>query len=207
MKTFEKSLIMGLMAAILLSMVNFHSRCESISQKVLRLHILANSDTAEDQSLKLKVRDRLLTYSSGLFERATTKDHAKEFTRSYISKLEDVAKEEIESNGYRYPVRIELVNMYFTTRQYDNNITFPAGNYDAIRVIIGEGSGKNWWCVMFPGLCLSSVSQETPRAQNDVLNASEIELIEGGDRYELKFKVVEWIEEFKNAVESMFRWF
>ena len=102
-------------------------------------------------------------------------------------------------NGYNYPVDVELKNTHFNTRVYDE-VTLPAGNYDALRVIIGDGNGKNWWCVMFPPMCLPAAEEKCELSE--VLDESELKIVSNKSRYEVKFKVVELFEELKNFAES-----
>ena len=144
LKTFEKALISGFALTFLFNFANFQTHCETISNKFLRLHILANSDSKEDQDLKIKVRDKILEYSKGKFSLANNKSEAQLVLNSSLEDIEKVAKAEIENQGYNYDVKAKVVNMHFNTRKYDN-LTLPAGNYDALRVEIGEGKGHNWW--------------------------------------------------------------
>ena len=113
--------------------------------------------------------------------------------------IRDEAKAVIESNGYTYPVSVSLEETYFTTRSYDD-FTLPAGNYQALRVVIGEGKGHNWWCVMFPPLCISAASENEAQL-SDILNSEQLELVEGND-YEIKFKCVEIYEELKKYLSE-----
>ena len=197
MKLIEKSILLGCVLTVLLTMTGFAGRCEMIENKVFRLHVLANSDSEEDQALKLKVRDRILSYSDELFDQAQTKEDAEMLSQNSLEEIKLVAEEEIHKQGYDYPVRVELTNMYFNTRHYQE-ITMPAGHYDALRVLIGSGEGKNWWCVMFPPMCLPAA--EESKELEDVLSASELKLVQGGTKYEIKFKCVELFETMKNQL-------
>ncbi len=195
MKLFEKSLLCGLIFSLLLSIVGFAGRCENISKKVFRLHIIANSDSIEDQELKLKVRDRILTQTKGLFDTADSKYDAKKVTEENLNQITQIAQNEIKANGYNYPISAKITNMHFNTRKYDN-VVLPAGRYDALRIEIGKAEGKNWWCVMFPPLCVST-AQENKKLE-DVLSENELEITNNETEYEFKFKVVEWFEEVKD---------
>ena len=144
---------MGLVIAILCSMASFSQQCQNIRESVLRLHVLANSDSQEDQALKLKVRDRILLESEHLMDHVSNRQEAKQIASQHLPELEAAAQDEIQKQGYDYPVEIRLENTYFNTRQY-GSVTLPAGQYDALRVLIGSGEGHNWWCVMFPPMCL-----------------------------------------------------
>jgi stage II sporulation protein R len=199
MKTIEKAIVLGLILSILFSITSFEGRCENISEKVLRLHILANSDSENDQKLKLNVRDKILEYSKDYLSTAQNKDDAKNLSSNYLNSIEEVAEKEVKNEGYDYPIKVELCNMYFNTREYDN-ITMPAGRYDALRVLIGEGKGHNWWCVMFPPICLGAAKEE--KKLDSVLNENELDVVENGQEYEIKFKIVELFETFRDWIYS-----
>lgn len=185
MKRLELSMLLALVFAAVLSFASFESECKEIRQSVLRMHVLANSDSEEDQALKLSVRDRLLAETEELFASAKTKEEAENAAKEAIPMLEAAAKEEIQKQGYDYDVKIEIGKAWFDTREY-GDITLPAGNYEAVNVYIGKAEGKNWWCVMFPQLCL-------PAAGGDELEAvltEEQSNITKGD-YEVEFYLVE----------------
>lgn len=201
MKTIEKAIISALVLSILLTMTGFTGRCENISQKIFRLHVLANSDSAEDQALKLKVRDKILEYSEELFKEAQSREEAKNIASKHIDEFKSVAEREIHKQGYNYPVTVEVTNMYFNTRHY-NKVSMPAGNYDALRVLIGSGQGKNWWCVMFPPMCLP-VAEEQEELE-EVLDSSEMDIVCGAEEYEIRFKIVEWYEYAQYWVQTLF---
>lgn len=185
------SLGIGLVCTLFFSSaVSFAKTCEPLREDVLRLHILANSDSAEDQRLKLAVRDRVLKlglFSSGA---SCSKAEAEEKTLAALEEIKEAAREELSSQGCTDEVNAELVRMYFTTRVYEN-ITLPAGYYDAVRVTIGEGAGHNWWCVLYPPLCIPAAEAEEPL---DAFTPEQEEIIEGGDEYEVRFFLVELYE-------------
>ena len=199
----EKALVMALILCGILMMAGFTKQCEDISTRVVRLHVLANSDSEEDQALKLKVRDRILTEAQGLLGEMDDKQQALEQLAAAIPALQAAAEDEIVQQGYHYPVTLTITNMYFNTREY-KTITLPAGTYDALRVSIGSGKGKNWWCVVFPPMCLSAATEEVDAsAQLDaVLQADELEIVENADQYEVRFKLVEWFEEAREWLRS-----
>ncbi len=199
MKRIEISLLIALIFSAVLSMSTLNIECGEIRDSVLRLHVLANSDSEEDQNLKLKVRDRLLEVSGDIYSEAQSKDEAVQSTRENLSMLQTEAEQVIRDNGYHYPVSVELEETYFNTRSY-GDITLPAGNYQALRVIIGEGEGHNWWCVMFPPLCISAVSEEEAQL-DDVLNDEQLNLVEG-TQYEARFKCIEWYEELMQKIKG-----
>ena len=194
---FELSIIIALIISFTFNVVSFSQKCDNIRDKMLRMHVIANSDSREDQELKLKVRDAVLNEGREIFNGSITSKDAEEKIIPNIKRLENVAKDVINKNGYNYDVNIVVRNEYFKTRTYNNQITLPAGNYMAVKVIIGEGKGKNWWCVMFPPMCLPSVNEDC--TIDDVLNADEVELVKGTEKYKFKFKIVEIFKEvFKN---------
>lgn len=167
---------------------------ENISQKVFRFHILANSDEEYDQNLKLMVRDELLCYSNSLFNNCSNVDEAILIAKENVSNFNHIAKEVILKNGYDYSVKTYITKEYFNTRVYDN-YTLPAGLYDSLKVVIGSGAGYNWWCVMFPAVCLSSSADDF----GDYLNEDEKALID--DKYIIKFKAIEIYESIKNKIK------
>jgi stage II sporulation protein R len=199
MKLFEKSLCLALILTVLFSFTGFAAGCEDIPNHVLRLHILANSDSAEDQALKLKVRDRVLAESAGLLDNIKNKTDAQNAIKAAIPRLKIAAADEIKKQGYDYPVNVEMAHMYFTTREY-TTVTLPAGDYDSLRVTIGSAGGKNWWCVIFPPMCLPAA--EEPKELSDVLNAKQLLIVEGTGGFEVKFKALEWYEQVKSYLEK-----
>ena len=200
MKTIEKSIVLSLIITILFSLLCFHGSCENISKKVLRLHILANSNSSIDQNLKLKVRDRILKQSDSFFNNVKSKEEAKEIISSHLPEIKKAAEDEIKLQGFNYPVEVRLEKTYFNTRKYDN-ITLPAGQYEALRVLIGEGNGKNWWCVIFPSICLGSA--KGTNSMEEILNEKETDIVEESQNYEFKFKIVEVLESIKNFFSEL----
>ncbi len=190
MKLFVKAVLCGFFLTCLLSMTGFCSVCENLQNDVFRLHILANSDTIQDQQLKLKVRDGLLDYTVQLFQNCRTRDEAVSAAKNNTDKLRDYAQELVRRNGYDYPVDAYVTSMSFDTRIYEN-FTMPAGTYETLRIVIGQGNGHNWWCVLYPALCI-------PAAQDNslgtVLDSNEADVITNTDKYEVKFKFVEILQ-------------
>lgn len=165
---------------------------ESISQKVFRLHILANSDSDEDQQLKLRVRDKILQESEKMFSSCNSVDEAINISRESIDKLKNISRQVIAYYNYDYDVRAYVTKEYFETREYDN-FTLPAGIYDCLKIEIGQGKGHNWWCVMYPSVCISGCMDDF----DSTLTEDEKRLIES-DNYVIKFKVVEIYEKIKS---------
>ncbi|MFI3142242.1 MAG: stage II sporulation protein R [Clostridia bacterium] len=181
------------------SSVQFQVRCEEIYTDVLRIHVLANSDSEEDQELKLEVRDAILETGEECFSGCTDFQSATLKIEENLMLLLESANAVIAENGFDYEVQINIESVYFTTRSYDG-FTLPAGYYQAVRVVIGEGEGENWWCVMFPALCLPSAEGELEI--DDVLSGDEVEVVGSDPSFEVRFWVVEKYEEFKAWLEK-----
>lgn len=164
---------------------------ESVSQKVFRLHILANSDSKEDQELKLKVRNRVLEETEELYKNCNSVEDAIKATNENKDYIEDIAQKAVAYYGYNYNVGVEIGKNYFNTRQYDS-FTLPAGQYNCLRIIIGEGKGHNWWCVMFPSVCVNGCTEDLSKALSD----EEMEMVTSNG-YIIRFKVVEVYENIK----------
>ena len=192
MKKFEIAMILGFVLSICLtSTFSFASDCSAVRDEVLRLHILANSDSEADQELKLSVRDRVLEETGELFSGAENLEVAQTLARENLQKIEAVAKDEISKNGFDYDVTASLVRMYFETRHYDD-YTLPAGTYDAVRIEIGQAEGKNWWCVMFPPICVASAME--PDELEQMLSEKGEDIVTGTEKYKVKFFIVELFE-------------
>ena len=178
----------------------FAGAAESVRQDVVRLHILANSDSAVDQELKIKVRDALLAKNTLLLTQGVTRENAVEYFELSRDELLETARNVIAENGFNYDVRMYIDEEYFETRQY-GDMTFPAGEYTALKVIIGEGEGRNWWCVMFPPLCVPAADDvEIKNTTDEYLTESGNKIVNGGNKYIVKFKLLEIYEEMKNKI-------
>jgi stage II sporulation protein R len=188
MKRIEIAILVGLVCSVCLSAFTaFAGECGEIRGGVVRLHILANSDSGEDQALKLEVRDAILAGTGETFAAARTKEQAVAAAGASLGDIAAIAEEEIARHGYDYGVSARLVNRYFDTREYDG-FTMPAGRYDAVQVEIGAGGGKNWWCVMFPPLCLPAAEK------SDLPLEEQIRALGERPVYKPAFAVVELIE-------------
>lgn len=198
MKLLIKSLCIAFVLTVIYSVIPFQAECEQISTDVFRLHILANSDSEEDQALKLKVRDALLEYTDELFDDAKDRNDAENIAKENIETLQSVAQNMVYKNGCNYTVNAEVVKMYFNTRYYEN-YTMPAGMYDALRITIGSGKGHNWWCVMYPSICISSAIDNDEKVEK-TFSENQQEIVRGNE-YEYKFKVVEIFEKIVSFFE------
>lgn len=164
---------------------------EDISEKVFRLHILANSDENADQELKLKVRDRVLTFTAELYEQCENVDDAINCSKENIGEIENEAQKVVAYYGYDYDVDAYVTKEYFNTRVYEG-FTLPAGMYDSLKIEIGEAKGHNWWCVMFPTVCVTGCVDDLGESLND----NELEFVRSNN-YIVRFKAVEIIEKIK----------
>ncbi len=167
---------------------------ESISNKVLRLHIIANSDSTEDQDLKLKIKDYFLENTRDLFTADTLEENI-EIANTNIEYLEKICNDCIKANGFTYDANVTVTKEFFKTRVYDD-FTLPAGVYNSIKIEIGKGNGHNWWCIVFPSVCLYACT----KSMGDYLTEDEIELITDG--YTPKFKIIEIIETIKSKQKT-----
>lgn len=168
-----------------------------ISSSVFRLHVIANSDSDEDQSLKYKVRDNLLNYMNNICKDCNSKEEAIRIVSEHQEEFRQVALDTIKNEGYSYNVKIEIGNFEFPTKHY-GDISLPAGFYDALKVEIGKAEGRNWWCVMFPSLCFVDVSsgivpEESKEELQNVLSDEEYAIISDNSNpnIKLKFKLLE----------------
>lgn len=177
-----------------ISVLCFENECESIRNGVLRLHIIANSDTESDQQLKLRVRDAILESNGEIFTSCTDLSSAIKKAESNISIIKQTAESTIAKNGENYNVKAYIGKSYFPTRVYENNITLPAGYYNALKIEIGEAKGKNWWCVMFPAICLGAVTNRENELKT-VLSDSEMKVVTSDPRFEIRFWIVEKYQE------------
>ncbi len=161
-----------------------------IYEDTLRLHILANSDSKDDQALKIRVRDYILTEYGSRLRSGESIDEAKEEISVILPEIEADVSEKIAEWGYKYTVRATLSEEWYETREYED-FTLPAGYYCSLRVIIGNGEGKNWWCVMYPPLCMEMACENAPW-DDGVINYTkeEFSLITSG-KYNIKFKILE----------------
>lgn len=190
LKIIEIALLIGLAAFLASGALALRTQ-DDLADKVVRLHVLANSDTEEDQALKLLVRDAVLERATEILEQSADRAEAEIRLRESLPELEAIAEETVRANGYDYAVTAELEDTAFPTKEYDG-FSLPAGEYLALRILIGEGVGQNWWCVVFPPLCTAASSDVPETALAAGLSGEEVSLITEADAgYKLKFKSVE----------------
>lgn len=188
-----KSAACALIMACSLSWLTAAGPAQQLPENILRLHVLAASDSGDDQALKLLVRDAVLTEAAQWCEGAESLEDANAGVCTHLESIADAARRTVKANGRDDPVAVTVTDEFFPTRQY-GQLTLPAGRYRALRVVIGEGAGHNWWCVVFPALCLPAAGEEDVLS---VLPPEQRELVEGkGVR--VSFKLAELYEELKN---------
>ena len=189
---------------ILISAISYvDAVSNNIADSVFRLHVIANSDSKEDQELKLKVRDELLLYMNIISKDSTSKQEAMQIANEHKEEFTQIAEKVIKENGYNYTVNVQIGKADFPTKYY-GDITLPAGTYDALKVQIGEAKGQNWWCVMFPPLCFVDVStgivpDNSKQELKQSLDNEEYDLISKTDNNEIsfKFKIVELFQNWR----------
>lgn len=200
MKHWEWALFTAFLLSLWLGCFSsFAQQCQVVRQDTLRLHILANSDSEEDQKLKLMVRDEILAQTSSLFSGAQSRDQAIEAAEQALPQMLDAAKKILHQQGYDYPVSGDVIPLYFTTRQYDEAI-LPAGVYDAVQIRIGNAQGQNWWCVLFPPLCIGAAQPEEQTQSQTLSDGAQDALTEIEQlsvEYVPKFAALEWLSQVK----------
>lgn len=205
MKNFKRFtiLIFLLFIYILISASAYtNAVCSDISDSVFRLHVIANSNSSEDQNLKYIVRDNVLEYMNSITSGVTSKEKIIEIVSNHLEEFKQIAQNTVYENGFDYEVSIEIGNFEFPTKTY-GDVSFPAGLYDALKIKIGNANGQNWWCVMFPPLCFIDVSsgivpEDSKEVLESELSEEEYSLVTGaGSESKIKFKIVEVLQNFK----------
>ena len=173
------------------ALFSFGEECSFIRENTLRLHILANSDSPADQALKLKIRDAFLSCSGELFSGCDTRQKMISAAQEQLPKIQQVAEQTALHNGYELPVTASVTDMFFETRRYDH-VILPAGTYTAVRIELGAAAGKNWWCVLYPPLCVSAAqtgfTEEEAQISDSLLQQDAL------PHYRARLAVVEWWE-------------
>lgn len=203
-------LILTILVFIYIALLSFnYSKAVSsnLSDSVFRLHIIANSDSSADQELKLKVRDNIINYMNTLTSSSSDKKDVISMVNNHLDSFKEIALNTIKGNGYNYDVNIEIGNFHFPTKSY-GDISFPAGNYDALRIEIGDAIGQNWWCVLFPPLCFVNsstgvVPDDSKNTLKENINSESYEIISEGNKskntsdIKIKFKIIEFFNNFR----------
>jgi len=183
-KWANKLTICFLVGLVFINVLYVNEEVEALEKRgenLIRFHVLANSDSPEDQELKLKVRDEVIAAMSVHLDKSKDVDETRDILGANLKNIEEVAKDEIERNGENYDVRVSLEEHTFPTKRY-GNVVFPAGIYEALRIEIGEAEGQNWWCVMFPPLCFVDVKhgltdEKTKQELKNALTEEEYYLV------------------------------
>jgi len=223
-RKFNIALAIALVLTIIFTpFTSFASECNQIRENVLRLHIIPNSDSQEDQNIKLIIRDEVIKLEAIVFEKATDLETAKKAANENLELIQQKANDTLKENGFPYSAKAEVCNMFFDTRYYDD-FTLPAGHYDAFRITLGNAKGSNWWCVLYPPLCLPAATPKQDRTANldgrykldideiskvekdaefkEALSDKQVEIVRGKSKYEVRFASVELFEKFKKWVSK-----
>jgi len=176
-----------------------------MDSEYIRFHVIANSDSPEDQELKLRVRDLLLDRFKDEFRELDSIEDSRQLIRQHLAEFEAIAMEEVRRSGKPYKVEAQLGNFSFPTKSY-GNLVLPAGEYEALRIVIGEGNGANWWCVMFPPLCFVDITHGIAK---DSTEDSNVETSLHADsrgkevKVEYRFKIVEWWNRLLSFISTL----
>ena len=202
----ERIRIPVLMFCIMLSfMMIFVSEgfeaADTVRNECLRLHVLADTDSEADQAVKLKVRDAILEETEELLLSCDSAGEAVSKVAEKTAEIKAVAERVLKENGFDYGAEVFIEQEYFGTRQYED-VSLPAGRYTALRVVLGKGEGHNWWCVMFPPLCLPAVTAEAEDSVYGVFGENGGDLVTGKSGYKVKFRIVEIVEGIIEALKA-----
>ena len=187
------ALVCGFVLAALCSFFPFAAACGQLPRDVVRLHVVANSNGAEDQAVKLLVRDAVLEEAARWYQGAGSMEEASSQLCTHLQSIAGAARQVLGEQGVGYSATAQMTEMYFPTRDY-GDFRLPAGRYRTLRVTLGEGAGKNWWCVVFPSLCLPAATQEEALL---TLPEGERQVVEGGQGVQVKLKAVELWESLR----------
>ncbi|CDD30664.1 stage II sporulation protein R [Firmicutes bacterium CAG:94] len=188
-----RALVCGFVLAALCSFFPFAAACGQLPRDVVRLHVVANSNGAEDQAVKLLVRDAVLEEAARWYQGAGSMEEASSQLCTHLQSIAGAARQVLGEQGVGYSATAQMTEMYFPTRDY-GDFRLPAGRYRTLRVTLGEGAGKNWWCVVFPSLCLPAATQEEALL---TLPEGERQVVEGGQDVQVKLKAVELWESLR----------
>lgn len=194
----ELSVLCGMLCTIFISLAGFEEKCDALRNGVLRLHIIANSDSEADQAVKLLVRDRILTETAAIFADADGLAEAEAAASAALPDITAEATAALTESGFTYGAVAEVGESYFETREYED-FTLPAGNYRSLIIKLGKAEGKNWWCVVFPSVCLPTASKAR---LSDSVEREAAEIAETPNKYIMRFKAVELYEDLKERISS-----
>lgn len=199
---WESALLAALALFLMAGMWSSASQ-SALAEQVLRLHVVAHSDSQNDQALKLAVRDAVLAEAAPLLDGIADPEEAENALLPHLDGLAQTGRDVLSRAGCSHSVSVTVEDQWFPTRDY-GSFSLPAGSYRALRVVIGEGRGQNWWCVVFPPLCLASVTEEVvDAAAEGGLSEDQVSLITGQDgQYVLKFKLIEWWQQLMQKLKK-----
>jgi len=204
-KNEKISLLLLLLCVTLSFMMVFVSEgfnaAHTVREESLRLHVLADTDSEADQTVKLKVRDAILEETGDMFISCASASEAVNRVLEKKEEIKEIAENVLRENGFDYGAEVFVEEEYFGTRQYEN-VSLPAGNYTALRVVLGKGEGHNWWCVMFPPLCLPAVTERNEDSVYGVFGENGGDLVTGKSGYKVKFRIVEIVESIIESIKS-----
>ncbi|SHF13619.1 stage II sporulation protein R [Caldanaerobius fijiensis DSM 17918] len=190
---------------------SYEAQKADISNRLIRLHVIANSDSAVDQAVKLKVRDAIIKAMDSRFEGKYDIDKARKLISDNLSNIQAIAEKVLKESGMNYGAKVQFGRFNFPIKRY-GSIVLPPGNYEALKVVLGDGQGKNWWCVMFPPLCFADITHGLTTVQTEdnlsqVLSADQLNMIDENKNHEVvfKFKIYEVIERTFNAFTKSLR--
>lgn len=194
---FFISITIGIIFTYIISSPNIEAGTEidtiqkSVADKIIRFHVIANSDSKEDQALKLKVKEAVVDYTSELLKNSSDIAETEMLLNSNMDEIQSIATDVVKKNGYDYPVTTIITDAYFPTKSY-GNYTFPPGTYRAFEIRIGNAAGRNWWCVLYPPLCFVDISHGVVDSQSDkmmqeTLTTDEYDAITGAGNTKIKF--------------------
>lgn len=191
-KLFNLALVSALIFCMIFSMVGFTDSCEEMHENIIRIRIIANSDSDYDQALKIKIRDSVLKASKEIYKDSDSYDLAVDATEDNLDNFLSVAQNTVYESGFDYKVSVDFRKEFFETRVYDD-FTLPAGFYETAVFTVGDGKGKNWWCVIFPRVCVGACSDRL----ETTLSKDTAKVAYGGSKFTVKFKTVEIFEKIK----------
>lgn len=197
-RNIEIAVLFGLICAVVLSFAKFELRCDDLRDNVLRLHVIANSNSDADQKIKLAVRDAILESSLDVFKDCNNVSEALQAARNNVRVFNDIANDVLRDADFDYKANTTVEEQYFNTRIYDD-FTLPAGNYKSLVVNLGESQGENWWCVVFPCVCVPSA---TDSDLSDSVPEKAVSTAENAEKYKIKFKTAEIYEELKKIFQK-----
>ena len=194
LKDTQKAILLGFIFTIVLSLSRFNASCEDMRQNILRIHIIANSDSMDDQDVKLKVRDALLKECGELFLDCKSLEIAEEKAKENTDKFKNISERVLKENGFNYSANAKIGKSFFDTREY-KDFTLPAGYYNSLIITLGKGGGHNWWCVIYPSVCIGSSGEKLDKA----VSKKSSKIAENPQKYKIKFKAVEIYEKLKKS--------